>query len=54
MSRKDIITKDYVKDSSIFADVFNNAIYKGRQVNSYNYHGGSLWGGALGWSGPIA
>lgn len=32
MGRNDIITKDYVKDSRIFADVFNNAVYKGRQI----------------------
>ncbi len=30
--RADTITKDYVKDASIFADIFNYYIYGGRQV----------------------
>lgn len=32
MSVKDIITKDYTKESHVFADAFNQYIYKGKQV----------------------
>lgn len=30
--KADTITKDYVKDASIFADIFNYYIYGGQQV----------------------
>ena len=30
--RADTITKDYVKDAGVFADIFNYYIYGGRQV----------------------
>ena len=30
--RADAITKDYVKDAGVFADIFNYYIYGGRQV----------------------
>ena len=29
MGRKDIITKEYMEDTEVFADVFNHMIYKG-------------------------
>lgn len=32
--KADIVTKDYVKDAGVFADIFNYYIYGGRQVNS--------------------
>ena len=32
MGVKDIVTKDYVKESTVFADAFNKFIYKGEQV----------------------
>lgn len=32
MSRKDTVTKDYMKDTKVFADAFNYLIYGGRQV----------------------
>ena len=32
MSQKDITTKDYMKESTVFADAFNQVIYKGEQV----------------------
>ena len=32
MGVKDIATKDYVKESTVFADAFNKYIYKGEQV----------------------
>ena len=32
MGKRDIITKDYMKDNKIFADAFNFLIYGGRQV----------------------
>ncbi len=32
MGQKDITTKDYVKESTVFADAFNKFIYKGEQV----------------------
>lgn len=32
MSRQDIVTKDYMEDTSVFADVFNHLIYKGEKV----------------------
>ena len=30
--KKDTITKDYVKDADVFADIFNYYIYGGQQV----------------------
>lgn len=32
MGRKDTVTKDYMKDTKVFADAFNYLIYGGRQV----------------------
>ena len=32
MGRKDIITKEYMEDTEVFADVFNHMIYKGEKV----------------------
>ena len=32
MGSKDVVSKDYMRDESIFADVFNFKIYGGRQV----------------------
>lgn len=32
MSKADIVARNYVKQSSIFADVFNFYLYGGRQV----------------------
>lgn len=32
MGRLDILTKEYVKQPSVFADVFNQFLYHGRQV----------------------
>ena len=32
MGAKDIVTKDYTKESVVFADAFNQYIYKGEQV----------------------
>lgn len=32
MGRKDAVTKDYIRDTSVFADVFNYIIYNGEQV----------------------
>ena len=32
MGRKDIITKEYMGDTEVFADVFNHIIYQGRKV----------------------
>lgn len=32
MGAKDIVTKDYTNDSRIFADAFNQLIYKGEEV----------------------
>lgn len=32
MGVKDIVTKDYVKENTVFADAFNKFIYKGEQV----------------------
>ena len=29
MGRKDIITKEYMEDTEVFADVLNHMIYKG-------------------------
>ena len=31
MGRKDIITKEYMEDTEVFADVFNHMIYKGEE-----------------------
>ncbi|WP_342979292.1 MULTISPECIES: hypothetical protein [unclassified Ruminococcus] len=31
MGRKDIITKEYMEDTEVFADVFNHMIYSGRR-----------------------
>lgn len=33
MGRKDIITKEYMEDTEVFADVFNHMIYQGEKVN---------------------
>ena len=30
--KADTVTKDYVKDAGVFADIFNYFIYGGRQV----------------------
>ena len=32
MGRKDIITKEYMGDTEVFADGFNHIIYQGRKV----------------------
>lgn len=32
MGAKDIVTKDYTEASEVFADAFNQYIYKGKQV----------------------
>ena len=32
MGRKDIITKEYMGDTEVFADVFNHMIYQGRKI----------------------
>ena len=32
MGRKDIITKEYMEDTVVFADVFNHMIYQGEKV----------------------
>ena len=32
MGRKDIITKEYMEDTEVFADVFNHMIYQGEKV----------------------
>ena len=32
MGKKDIITKEYMEDTEVFADVFNHMIYKGEKV----------------------
>ena len=32
MGIKDIVTKDYTKESNVFADAFNQYIYNGRQI----------------------
>ncbi len=32
MGAKDIVTKDYTKECDVFADAFNQYIYKGKQV----------------------
>lgn len=32
MGKLDILTKEYMKRPSVFADVFNQYVYKGRQV----------------------
>ena len=32
MGKKDIITKEYMEDTKVFADVFNHMIYKGEKV----------------------
>ena len=32
MGAKDIVTKDYTEESEVFADAFNQYIYKGKQV----------------------
>ena len=32
MGRRDIITKEYMEDTEVFADVFNHMIYKGEKV----------------------
>ena len=31
MGQKDITTKDYMKENTVFADAFNKFIYKGEQ-----------------------
>ena len=31
MGKKDIITKEYMEDTKVFADVFNHMIYKARK-----------------------
>ena len=32
MGRKDIITKEYMEDTKVFADVFNHMTYQGEKV----------------------
>ena len=32
MGREDVITKEYMEDTEVFADVFNHMIYKGEKV----------------------
>lgn len=32
MGKKDLITKEYMEDTEVFADVFNHMIYKGEKV----------------------
>lgn len=32
MGQKDTITKDYMKDNAVFADVFNHLMYEGESV----------------------
>ncbi len=32
MGKKDIITKEYMEDTEVFADVFNHMIYKDQLV----------------------
>ena len=32
MGKKDIITKEYMEDTEVFADVFNHMIYKGEKI----------------------
>ena len=32
MGTKDTITKDYMADNRVFADVFNHMLYKGKNV----------------------
>ena len=45
MGRKDIITKEYMEDTEVFADVFNHMIYKGEKfsVGSCPCNGGDDW-----------
>ena len=33
MGRKDVITKEYMEDTEVFADVFNHMIYKGEKFS---------------------
>lgn len=33
MGKKDVITKEYMEDTEVFADVFNHMIYKGEKFN---------------------
>ena len=32
MGKKDVITKEYMEDTEVFADAFNHMIYKGEKV----------------------
>ena len=32
MGRKDVITKEYMEDTEVFADVFNHMLYKGKNI----------------------
>ena len=32
MGTKDTITKDYMADNCVFADVFNHMLYKGKRL----------------------
>jgi len=32
MGTKDTITKDYMADNRVFADVFNHMLYKGKNI----------------------
>ena len=45
MGKKDIITKEYMEDTEVFADVFNHMIYKGEKfsVGSCPCNGGDDW-----------
>ena len=38
MGAKDIVTKDYTKESVVFADAFNQYIYKGQQIPEEKVH----------------
>ena len=38
MGRKDVITKEYMEGTEVFADVFNHMIYKGEKFSV-----GSSW-----------
>ena len=45
MGRKDVITKEYMEGTEVFADVFNHMIYKGEKFSggSCQCNGGDDW-----------
>lgn len=44
MGKKDTLTKDYMKNTQVFADAFNHLIYQGKKKSDL------FWSRQMGWT----